>query len=427
VRTAAAVAVALALILAPGAGATGVTYTIVSGTSGDNGWYRSAVVVKITSDSPPCPPLGTMLTFNTSSDSFSCTSGGVTLNLQFNIDTDAPVVTAASTDRAPDHDGWYTHPVNVAFSGTDSTSGIASCTAGTFGGPDSATATATGTCRDKAGNVSSPGSFQLKYDATPPTTTATPGRQPNVQGWYSKPVTVTFGATDATSGVAACTPAVRYKGPDSAAATLTGTCTDQAGNQSSASVALKYDATPPRVMDVTTTVSGNAVLVRWERSPDTRAVTVLRAPGRGKAKVSIVYHGPAATFRDKTVRPGVTYHYTVATTDAAGNDARVKIAGSLTSLYAPAAGARVRAGTTLAWTAAPKATYYNLQLFRGKTKVLSTWPVAAHFRLPRSWSFGGRHYKLQRGSYTWYVWPGLGPRAKARYGKLLGSSTFTVR
>jgi hypothetical protein len=154
---------------------------------------------------------------------------------------------------------------------------------------------------------------------------------------------------------------------------------------------------------------------------------VLRAPGRGKAKVSIVYHGPAATFRDKTVRPGVTYHYTVATTDAAGNDARVKVAGSLRSLYAPAPGARVRAGTTLAWTAAKGATYYNLQLFRGKTKVLSIWPVTSRFRLPKSWTFAGKHYSLQRGTYSWYVWPGLGKRARAHYGKLLGGSTFTVR
>ena len=81
----------------------------------------------------------------------------------------------------------------------------------------------------------------------------------------------------------------------------------------------------------------------------------------------------------------------------------------------------------LAWTASAGASYYNVQLFRNGAKVLSTWPVRAQFKLPRAWTFAGRHYQLQRGSYKWYVWPGIGPRAKARYGKLLGGSTFTVR
>jgi hypothetical protein len=81
----------------------------------------------------------------------------------------------------------------------------------------------------------------------------------------------------------------------------------------------------------------------------------------------------------------------------------------------------------LAWTASTGASYYNLQLFRNGAKVLSTWPVRTRFRLPGTWTFGGRHYRLQHGAYKWYVWPGLGPRTKARYGKLLGGSTFTVR
>jgi hypothetical protein len=41
--------------------------------------------------------------------------------------------------------------------------------------------------------------------------------------------------------------------------------------------------------------------------------------------------------------------------------------------------------------------------------------------------FEHRHYKLQAGKYKWYVWPGIGARSKAHYGKLLGGSTFTVR
>ncbi len=415
------------LLIVPTAGADSISYTITSGVQGDNGWYRSTVVVQITAELADDLPDHRDVHGSSSYVDCTCGSGSAPFHLQFKIDTDAPVVNGAAPDRAPDQNGWYTHPVNVAFSGTDGNSGIASCTTGSFAGPDGATAAATGTCRDKAGNVSASGSFPLKYDATPPTITPTAARAPNAQGWYSKPVSVAFAGTDPTSGIASCTPPVRYKGPDNGAATLTGSCTDQAGNTATATFALKYDSTPPHVSDVATSVAGDAVTVSWQRSKDTTIATVLRSPGRGKQKVSAVYRGPATRFRDASVKPGVTYHYTVATTDAAGNDARVKVAASLQSLYAPAPGARVKPGAMLAWTASAGATYYNVQLFRNGTKVLSTWPVRARFRLPGSWTFAGRHYRLQRGSYKWYVWPGIGPRAKARYGKLLGGSTFAVR
>jgi len=424
---AAALIVGCSLLIVPTAGADSISYTVTSGTQGDNGWWRSAVTVQINASPPTTCP--TSATFTSSNSLVDCTwgAGNASFHLQFKIDSDPPTVTGAGADRAPDSNGWYTHPVNVTFSGSDSNSGIASCTSGAYSGPDGAGATATGTCTDKAGNVSSAGSLQLKYDSTPPATTATPGRKPNSLGWYSSPVTVTFAGTDATSGIASCTPAARYKGPDNGAVTLTGTCTDQAGNQSSASYAFKYDSTPPQVSDVKTAVAGNAVTVTWQRSRDTSLATVLRAPGRGKQKVSVVYHGRSDQFRDTTVKPGVTYHYTVATTDAAGNDARVKIAASLRQLFAPAPGARVGAGTTLAWMESSSATYYNLQLFLRGKKVLSTWPVKARFTLPRSWTYAGHRHTLAHGTYTWYVWPGLGPRAKAHYGKLLGGSTFTVR
>jgi hypothetical protein len=426
-RLAASAAVALTLVLAPTAGADSIAYTIVSGVQGDNGWYRSAVSVQITASAPTTCP--TTATFASSSSVVDCTWGAnnVPFHLQFKIDTDAPVVKGATADRGPDVNGWYTHPVNVAFSGSDGTSGLAGCSAGTYSGPDSATASVTGSCRDNAGNVSETASLPLKYDATPPATTATPTRPPNSQGWYTDPVSVKFAATDATSGVASCTDETRYRGPDNAAVSLTGTCTDQAGNQSSATFTLKYDSTPPRVSDVATSVSGDVVTVTWQHSQDASGVIVLRAPGRANQRVSIVYRGPAKQFRDSTVRPGVVYHYTVAATDAAGNDARVKVAAGLRPLYAPAPGARVAAGAVLRWTATAGATYYNLQLFRGGKKVLSTWPVRARFRLPRSWTFAGHRYALERGSYAWYVWPGLGQRSKGHYGKLLGGSTFTVR
>jgi hypothetical protein len=38
----------------------------------------------------------------------------------------------------------------------------------------------------------------------------------------------------------------------------------------------------------------------------------------------------------------------------------------------------------------------------------------------------GCRRKLKRGrTYTWYVWPGIGAKAKAHYGKLIGRNAFT--
>jgi hypothetical protein len=418
---------ACAFVLVPSAAADSISYSITSGVQGNNGWYRSAVSVQINASPPTTCP--TTATFASSSAVVDCTwgSNSVPFHLQFKIDTDAPVVKAATPDRGPDANGWYTHPVNVTFSGTDATSGLAGCTSGTYSGPDSATAAVTGTCSDNAGNVSDAGSLALKYDATPPVTAATPNRPPNAEGWYTQPFTVAFSGTDGASGVASCSDPVRYHGPDNGSVTLTGTCTDQAGNQSSASYTFKYDTSPPKVSDVTTSLAGGAVTVSWQLSKDATSATVLRAPGRGNQKVSIVYRGRATRFRDTSVKPGVSYQYTVATTDAAGNDARLKVRTTTRTLYSPAPGARAAAGTVLRWAASIGATYYNLQLFRGTTKVLSTWPVATEFRLRRSWTYGGRRYSLEHGTYRWYVWPGHGARSAAHYGKLMGASTFTVR
>jgi hypothetical protein len=103
------------------------------------------------------------------------------------------------------------------------------------------------------------------------------------------------------------------------------------------------------------------------------------------------------------------------------------VTAKLRALYAPAAGKAAHAGTALRWNADKSATYYNLQLYRGKKKVLSAWPVGTSFRLPRTWTYSSHRYKLTHGKYKWFVWPGRGARARAQYGPLLGSSTFIVR
>ncbi len=153
--------------------------------------------------------------------------------------------TSATPGRPADANGWFNHALTVCFTGSDATSGIDSCDAAkSYGGPDTASASLGGACRDKAGNSTS-GSFSLKYDGTPPSVTPSPDRAPNAAGWYRLPVTVGFTGGDATSGLESCEAAKTYSSPDSASASVAGTCRDQAANVGTGSLGLKYDATAP--------------------------------------------------------------------------------------------------------------------------------------------------------------------------------------
>jgi hypothetical protein len=95
-------------------------------------------------------------------------------------------------------------------------------------------------------------------------------------------------------------------------------------------------------------------------------------------------------------------------------------------LGSPVDNARVTRPPLLRWTPVSGATYFNVQLWRGKRKVLSTWPSVAHLQLTAAWTYEGKKQTLEPGVYIWYVWPGLGDRTAARYGALLGSHTFVV-
>ena len=71
------------------------------------------------------------------------------------------------------------------------------------------------------------------------------------------------------------------------------------------------------------------------------------------------------------------------------------------------------------------ASYYNVQLYHDG-KVLSAWPKRASLQLSSVWEFARHRYHLKPGTYRWYVWPGFGPRAAARYGRMIGAATFVI-
>ena len=510
-RRAGLLVIALALLVVPAAAADGlsVSYTVIAGTAGDNGWYRSPVTVRVTviNGTSTCPTSDPVV-FQTSNDKLDCTAtdgnGTIPFHLQFKIDASAPTVSGGVPARSPDANGWFNKAVSITFNGSDAGSGIASCSTSSYGGPDSASASVSGTCRDVAGNVSAPsgyplkydatppsvsaaaaraageggwynssvgvsftgsdgtsgiasctgsttytgpdtggtalvgscvdnagnsgnGSLALKYDGTPPTATAKLARAPDERGWYTRPVAVAFSGADALSGLADCTPAKTYSGPDDGSASVEGVCHDNAGNTGTAAVPLKYDATAPRLQNVEVVPAGDDLTLTWKQPADVTSVAVTRTPGRkGKAPTEI-YKGRTPRVHDTGLKVGVAYRYQLTSVDEAGNQSVAQVTAKLRALYAPAAGKPAHAGTALRWNADKSATYYNLQLYKGRKKVLSTWPLGTSFRLPKSWSYEGHRYKLTRGTYRWFVWPGRGARARAQYGPLLGSSSFVVR
>src|SRR5207249_1167659 len=107
----------------------------------------------------------------------------------------------------------------------------------------------------------------------------------------------------------------------------------------------------------------------------------------------LVYSGTAKTYTDRGLTNGVAYRYVVVSEDAAGNQS-AGVASSATPrvnlLRAPKDGARLKAPPKLTWARNPEADYYNVQLFRGQVKILSTWPVAASVKLKRTWKYEGR-------------------------------------
>jgi hypothetical protein len=332
---------------------------------------------------------------------------------------------AASSDRGPDVNGWYNRALGVTFSGSDPVSGLDSCAPPQiYDGPDSGSAVVSGTCLDKAGNVGL-GSLPLGYDATAPQVTGvSPARPPDSNGWYNHPLAVSFQGSDATSEIDACTVA-GYNGPDAATATVFGSCRDRAGNASAAaSFALKYDSTPPSLTDVRVRPGNGTAVLSWRASSDTSRIEIVRSRGSGAGVT--VYQGAGRRFIDTRLDNGTRYHYAVTGYDEARNSAtrRVQVRPAA-PLFAPTAGARVSTPPRLSWAPVEQATYYNVQVWR-RGKILSAWPARSSLRLRRSWTYAGRRYHLSPGRYRWYVWPGYGPRARRKYGRLLGSSSFVV-
>ena len=430
-----AVAVAAALA-APGVvRAASIPQPACNG-GGCGGWFRSNVTVTWSYDPAGVSGAsgcgGTTITEDTAGTTVTCTlnyaGGGGTFNSVSVAKDSSPPSVEPSFSRSPDSGGWYTSPVSVSFSGDGGPSGISSCTSATYSGPDSGDAKITGSCTDGAGNTGST-TLSIHYDAAAPTVTPQVERPPDANGWYNHPVKVAFTGQDGGSGVAECSPAVTYAGPDGNPAKIVGQCRDNVGHLSApVQLELRYDHTKPARPVVKAHRTGKGISVSWTVPADVVRTEVRRAPAPKGKKPPVVFSGKGIRLLDRKAKSPSRYWYEVRVYDQAGNAASRTLAVQPSGgILLPLGGAVLRKAPLVRWAPVAKARFYNVQLWRGKEKLLTTWPSETRLRLHDSWRFSGRRQHLADGKYQVFVWPAFGTLAKPQYGKLVGSVDFVVK
>ena len=299
---------------------------------------------------------------------------------------------------------------------------------------------------DAAGNTGSAASRSWVVDTIPPKTTIT-GKPDAVSG--SRSATFRFASSETLSsfacsldgsGFGPCISPRTYDGLGDGAHTFRARATDAAGNPDPAppsyswniSVLLPPDTTPPgTVRGLRRSVGYGLLKLGWSLPSDSDFdhVRVMKSDHTKSGHQKVVYEGRGRQYVDKHFRNGTYYGYKVRSYDRSGNASRsvpVVVRPSLL-LRSPRDGDVVRRPPLLRWAGVARATYYNVQIYRGGHKLLSAWPARASLRMTGRWVYDDQSFRLQRGRYEWYVWPGFGARSKAVYGQLLGISKFVVR
>jgi hypothetical protein len=301
---------------------------------------------------------------------------------------------------------------------------------------------------DQAGNVSGATRYSWRIDLTPPPA-------PAISSGPANPTTATdatFGFTDGEAGVtfrcqldgggySSCASPAAYSGLTVIPHVFSVRAVDTAGNIGPPAsigwtvVAAAPDTTAPgKVSGVRRSIGYGRFKLVWSRpnDGDFDHVRVLIATARKGAKAvprKVVYSGRGTQYTTKRFKNDVYHRYRILAYDHRGNRSHgvdVVVAPSAL-LRLPKAGAVVHAPPRLVWAGVAKAAFYNVQVYFKGRKVLSLWPNKAAVGLKKRWSYSGRTFRLRKGTYSWFVWPAFNSRQKARYGRLLGMSTFRVR
>ncbi|MDQ1732183.1 MAG: large repetitive protein [Pseudonocardiales bacterium] len=202
-----------------------------------------------------------------------CNGALSTASASYTLDNTAPSVTA-SLNPTPNGAGWNKANVTITWSGADAGgSGVSSITPATDSVTTDGTVTKTATVTDNVGNTGT-GSVTVKLDKTGPTITGSRTPVANANGWNNSDVTVSFTASDATSGVKTTTgPTVLST--SGANQSVTGTAVDNADNSTSTTVgSINIDKVAPTLSGAPTT-SPNAA--GWYKGDVTVAWTATDA------------------------------------------------------------------------------------------------------------------------------------------------------
>ncbi len=230
-----------------------------------------------------------------------------------NIDKTAPGINLASRTPAANPAGWNNTDVNFTWDCTDALSGAASPSVTQSIGGEGAAQMVIGTCTDLAANTASDTQAGINIDKTSPTTAGTPSRGPDQSGWYNHSLSVAWTGADLLSGIASCSPDSPYNGPDSASTSVSGACSDKAGNASAAAtVSFQFDDTNPAV-SITTPPSGAAYLLNAAVNSDYVCTDGLS----GVQSCS----GPVASGAAVNTASVGAKQFTVNSSDVAGNSA----------------------------------------------------------------------------------------------------------
>jgi PKD repeat protein/glucose/arabinose dehydrogenase/type 1 glutamine amidotransferase len=202
-------------------------------------------------------------------------------------DQAAPQLSVSAAPAAPNGaNGWWTGPVTVTAEATDDRPGqvyleyrVGDGARAEYTAPlefaEDGTRVVTFRASDTAGNTSAEKAVTVKVDRTAPEVTAKADEPSGAEGWWTRQVSVSASATDATSGE----PVLEYRvdtgawQPYSGAVAVTGEgahriavrATDAAGNTSAESVVdVKVDTAPP----VTSAQRGTAASRVWLQAAD---------------------------------------------------------------------------------------------------------------------------------------------------------------
>lgn len=225
----------------------------ITGTLGSDGWYTSdvgitfAIAAEGNTTQVGCDPV--TLSTNTASSTYTCTAMDArgltgTKSVTVKRDDTVPVVTGTPSGTLGSNN-WYTSDVQIAWStsaagpsGITASCPVESLTSDTEGASYSCSATT-------GAGLSATGTITVKRDASAPELTGTANGAMGNNGWYTSDVTVSWAASDPTSGVDAepCVAAVLNS--DNASASFSCTATNGAGLTTTTSVTVMRDATKP--------------------------------------------------------------------------------------------------------------------------------------------------------------------------------------